>query len=146
MLSAEEENKAIKCLYDFIYYFNKKDKSKILNCLHYPHMAQSDNNDPTIYKNENEMWGYIGFLLDKLEKEENWNKSTLDKVEVINKSENAVQCLVEFNRRLKNNKSYATARGIWVATKKRGHWGLQIRAMIPVAGKISILAGAKLKD
>ena len=104
MLSSEEENKAVQCLYDFIYHFNNKDKSKILNCLHYPHMAQSDNNDPKIYKNQDEMWGYIGFLLNKLEKEENWNKSTLDKVEVINKSDNAVQCLVEFNRRLENNK------------------------------------------
>ena len=92
------------------------------------------------------MWGYIGFLLNKLEKEENWNKSTLDKVEVINKSNNAVQCLVEFNRRLKNNESYAFATGVWVATKKNGQWGLQIRVMIPIAGKISILAGAKLKD
>ena len=92
------------------------------------------------------MWGYIGFLLKKLEKEENWNKSTLDKVKVINKSENAVQCLVEFNRRLENNESYATANGIWVATKKNDHWGLQIRAMIPKDGKISILAGAKLED
>ena len=80
MISTDEENSAVQCLHDFIYYFNKKDKSKILNCLHYPHMAQSDNNDPTIYKNEEEMWGYIGFLLKKLEKEENWNKSTLDKV------------------------------------------------------------------
>ena len=146
MISTEEENKAVQCLHDFIYHFNKKDKSKILNCLHYPHMAQSDNNDPKIYKNEEEMWGYIGFLLKKLEKEENWNKSTLDRVEVINKSENAVQCLVEFSRRLENNQSYATAKGIWIATKKKGRWGLQIRTMIPVAGKISILAGAKLKD
>ena len=54
MISTEEENRAVQCLYDFIYYFNKKDKSKILNCLHYPHMAQSDNNNPTIYKNEEE--------------------------------------------------------------------------------------------
>ena len=83
-----------------------------------------------------------------------WDRATtlqnmghpVDKVEVINKSENAVQCLVEFNRRLKNNESYATARGVWVATKKNGHWGLQIRAMIPIAGKISILAGAKLNN
>ena len=79
MISTEEENRAVQCLHDFIYYFNKRDKSKILNCLHYPHMAQSDNNDPTIYKHKEEMWGYIGFLLKKLEKEENWNKSTLDK-------------------------------------------------------------------
>ena len=55
MISTEEENRAVQCLHNFIYYFNKKDKSTILNCLHYPHMAQSDNNDPTIYKNEEEM-------------------------------------------------------------------------------------------
>ena len=30
-------------------------------------MAQSDNSDPKIYKNEEEMWGYIGFLLNKLD-------------------------------------------------------------------------------
>ena len=118
MISTEEENRAVQCLNDFICYFNKRDKSKILNCLHYPHMAQSDNNDPAIYKNEEEMWGYIGFHLNKLEKEENWNKSTVDKVEVINKSENAVQCLVEFNRRLKNNESYATATGIGLQQKR----------------------------
>ena len=144
-LSTDEENKAIQCLHDFLIFFNKKDKDKILECLHYPHMAQSDNNDPRIYYSKEEMWSYIGFLLNKLETEEGWCKSTLDKVQVLNKSENAVQCLVEFNRRLKNDESYAKATGIWIATKKNNRWGLQIRTMIPTSGNISILAGANLK-
>ena len=107
-------------------------------------MAQSENNDPKIYANKEEMWGYIGFLLKKLETEENWHETTLDKVEVINCSENAIQCNVEFNRRYENKESFAKAVGIWTATKKQGKWGLQLRTMIPVSGKISILAGGKI--
>ena len=142
--SKKEENLAIKSLHDFIKYFNDKDKAKILSCLHYPHMAQSANNDPKIYFNNEEMWIYISFLLNKLEKEENWHKTTLDKVEVVNSSKNSVQCNVEFNRRYENNRSYAKAIGIWTSTKKQGKWGLQLRTMIPVSGKISILAGGKI--
>ena len=136
---------AIKSLHNFIQFFNEQNKDKILNCLHYPHMAQSENHDPKIYINKNEMWDYIGFLLNKLETEENWYMTTLDKVEVINSSKNVVQCNVEFNRRYSNKVSYAKAVGIWTTTKKRGRWGLQSRSMIPVSGKISILAGAKIK-
>tara|TARA_Y100001960_G_C14158192_1_gene579416 strand:+ start:65 stop:505 length:441 start_codon:yes stop_codon:yes gene_type:complete len=142
--NTEEEKLAIKSLHNFIQFFNEKDKDKILNCLHYPHMAQSENNDPKIYSNKEEMWGYIGFLLKKLETEENWHETTLDKVEVINCSENAIQCNVEFNRRYENKESFAKAVGIWTATKKQGKWGLQLRTMIPVSGKISILAGGKI--
>ena len=140
----DEEKLAIKSLHNFIQFFNKKDKDKILNSLHYPHMAQSENNDPKIYANKEEMWSYIGFLLNKLETEENWHKTTLDKVEVLNSSNNAVQCNVEFNRRYENKESYAKAVGIWTATKKQGKWGLQLRTMIPVSGKISILAGGEI--
>ncbi len=140
----DEEELAINSLNNFIQFFNEKDKNKILNCLHYPHMAQSENNDPKIYDNKEEMWKYISFLLNKLETEENWHKTTLDKVEVINSSNNAVQCNVEFNRRYENKESYAKAVGIWTATKKQGKWGLQLRTMIPVSGKISILAGGKI--
>ena len=139
-----EEKKAVKSLYQFIKFFNKKDKENILNCLHYPHMAQSKNNDPKIYFNKEEMWTYISFLLNKLETEESWQQTTLDKVQIVNSSKYSVQCKVEFNRRDDNKKSYAKAEGIWIATKKHGKWGLQLRAMIPVSGKISILAGGKI--
>ena len=53
----EEEKLAIKSLHNFIQFFNEKDKEKILNCLHYPHMAQSENNDPKIYEDKEEMGG-----------------------------------------------------------------------------------------
>ena len=31
MITTEEENRAVQCLHDFIYYFNKKDINKIIS-------------------------------------------------------------------------------------------------------------------
>ena len=139
------EKLAIQSLFDYIKNFNKKDKNKILDCLHFPHVAQSGQNEPKVYKNKEEIWSYLGFLLKKLETEENWDHSTLDKVEVINSSEDVVHCNIEFNRRYKNNKSYAKAIGIFVATKKSGRWGLQMRMMMPATDdQKMLLAGGKI--
>ena len=139
------EKLAIQSLFDYIKNFNEMDKDIILNCLHFPHVAQSGENDPKVYKNKEEIWSYLGFLLEKLETEENWDHSTLDKVEVINSSEDVVHCNIEFNRRDKKNQSYAMAKGIFVATKKSGRWGLQMRIMMPASdGQKMLLAGDKI--
>ena len=114
------EKLAVQSFFAYIKNFNKKDKNKILDCLHFPHVAQSRQNDPKVYKNKEEIWFYLGFLLEKLETKENWDHSTLDKVEVINNSEDVVHCDIEFIRRDKNNRSYAKAKGIFVATKRSG--------------------------
>ena len=77
---------------------------------------------------------------------ENWSFSTLDKCEIISKTDKTLQCLVEFNRRKKNKKSYGKAKGIWIATLIDNIWALQVRSMIPVSGKISSLAGTKVTN
>ena len=43
---------------------------------------------------------------------EEWSYSTLDKCEIINETDRTLQCLVEFNRRTKNKKSYGTATNV----------------------------------
>ena len=144
MKKTNDEELAVQSLYNYVQFFNEKDKYKILNCLHFPHMAHSENNDPIIYKNKDELWEYLSFLYNKLETEEDWDHSTLDKAEIINSSKNAVQCSVEFNRRYKNKQSYASAVGIFTSTKKDGKWGLQLRTMIPSSGNVT-LAGANTK-
>ena len=100
----DDDKLAVQSLYNYVSLFNEKNKDKILDCLHFPHMAQSENNDPVIYNSKEEIWSYLSFLYKKLETEENWDHSTLDKVEIIHSSKNAVQCSVEFNRRDKNKK------------------------------------------
>ena len=77
---------------------------------------------------------------------EYWHYSTLDKCKIINKTDKTIQCLVEFNRRTRDKKSYGTARGIWISTLRRNIWGLQIRSMIPVSGTISALAGTRMNN
>ena len=57
-------------------------------------MAHSENNDPIIYKNKDELWEYLSFLYNKLENEEDWDHSTLYKAEIIKSSKNAVQSSV----------------------------------------------------
>ena len=144
MKKTKDEELAVLSLYNYVQFFNEKDKDKILNCLHFPHMAHSENNDPIIYKNKDELWEYLSFLYNKLETEEDWDHSTLDKAEIITSSKNAVQCSVEFNRRYKNKQSYASAVGIFTSTKKDSKWGLQLRTMIPSSDNVT-LAGANTK-
>ena len=120
MKKTNDKELAVQSLYNYVQFFNEKDKNK------------------------DELWEYLSFLYNKLETEEDWNQSTLDKAEIINSSKNAVQCSVEFNRRYKNKQSYASAVGIFTSTKKDGKWGLQLRTMIPSSDNVT-LAGANTK-
>ena len=45
----DDDKLAVQSLYNYVSLFNEKNKDKILDCLHFPHMAQSENNDPVIY-------------------------------------------------------------------------------------------------
>ena len=78
MKKTNDKELAVQSLYNYVQFFNEKDKDKILNCLHFPHMAHSENNDPIIYKNKDELWEYLSFLYNKLETEVDWDHSTLD--------------------------------------------------------------------
>ena len=71
----DDDKLAVQSLYDYVSLFNEKNKAKILDCLHFPHMAQSENNDPVIYNNKEEIWSYLSFLYKKLETEKNWDRS-----------------------------------------------------------------------
>ena len=138
------EHPGILALKNFINAFNTLEKDKIINNLHFPHFTHSDGNQPIKYENGELFWNNLKIHLDEMVDKESWSFSTLDSCEVINETENTLQCLVEFNRRYKNKKSYGKAKGIWIATLINKKWALQIRSMIPVSGNISSLAGTKM--
>ena len=138
------EHPGILALKNFINAFNTLEKDKIINNLHVPHFTHSDGTQPIKYENGEIFWNNLKIQLDEMVDKENWSFSTLDSCEVINETENTLQCLVEFNRRYKNKKSYGKAKGIWIATLINKKWALQIRSMIPVSGNISSLAGTKM--
>ena len=140
----ENYHPGIKASYSFIDAFNTVEKKNIIQNLHFPHVTHSNGNEPIIYKNGEIFWNSLKIQFDQMIKLEEWSFSTLDKCEIINETDKTLQCLVEFNRRTKNKKSYGTAKGIWVATLIDNIWALQIRSMIPVSGRISSLAGTKM--
>ena len=140
----ENYHPGIKAFYNFIDAFNTVEKNNILQNLHFPHVTHSNGHEPIIYKNGEIFWDSLKIQFDQMIKLEEWSFSTLDTCKIINETDKTLQCLVEFNRRTKNKKSYGTAKGIWVATLIDNIWALQIRSMIPVSGRISSLAGTKM--
>ena len=138
------EHPGILALKNFINAFNTLEKDKIINNLHFPHFTHSDGNETIKYEDGEAFWNVLEIQLYEMVHIEKWSFSTLDKCEIINETDKTLQCLVEFNRRTKNKKSYGTAKGIWVATLIDNIWALQIRSMIPVSGRISSLAGTKM--
>lgn len=142
----DNKHPGIKSFYNFIDAFNTVDKNLIMQNLHFPHVTHSNGNEPVIYENGDVFWESLQIQFDQMIKLEEWSYSTLDKCEIINETDRTLQCLVEFNRRTKNKKSYGTAKGIWVATLIENIWALQMRSMIPVSGKISSLAGTKMAN
>ena len=140
------QHKGVKALYNFVDAFNSVEKNKIINNLHFPHYVHSNGNEPVIYETGEDFWKSLKTQFDQMINGEYWHYSTLDKCEIINETDKTIQCLVEFNRRTKDKKSYGTAKGIWISTLRRNIWGLQIRSMIPVSGTISALAGTKMNN
>ena len=140
------QHKGVKALYNFVDAFNSVEKNKIIKTLHFPHYVHSNGNEPVIYESGEDFWKYLKIQFDQMINGEYWHYSTLDKCEIINETDKTIQCVVEFNRRTKDKKSYGTAKGIWISTLRRNIWGLQIRSMIPVSGTISALAGTKMNN
>ena len=140
------QHKGVKALYNFVDAFNSVEKDKIINNLHFPHYVHSNGNEPVIYETGEDFWKSLEIQFDQMINGEYWHYSTLDKCEIINETDKTIQCVVEFNRRTKDKKSYGTAKGIWISTLRRNIWGLQIRSMIPVSGTISALAGTKMNN
>ena len=140
------QHKGVKALYNFVDAFNSVEKNKIINNLHFPHYVHSNGNEPVIYETGEDLWKSLKIQFDQMINGEYWHYSTLDKCEIINETDKTIQCVVEFNRRTKDKKSYGTAKGIWISTLRRNIWGLQIRSMIPVSGTISALAGTKMNN
>ena len=140
------QHKGVKALYNFVDAFNSVEKNKIINNLHFPHYVHSNGNEPVIYETGEVFWKSLQIQFDQMINGEYWHYSTLDKCEIINETDKTIQCLVEFNRRTKDQKSYGRAKGIWISTLRRNIWGLQIRSMIPVSGTISALAGTKMNN
>ncbi len=137
----DDAKSAIEALHTFMEAFNSLDKDRIVATLHFPHAVHSDGNDPTLYADGDEFWGFLKPQLANMKDREGWAYSTLDAVEVANETPNTIHVLVTFSRRNAAGDAYGVAKGLWVVTKKNERWALQVRSTVPKSGNISALAG-----
>lgn len=59
---------------------------------------------------------------------EGWSRSSLDKVEAVNVSDDKCHFNIEFSRYHENGEKYVTHQSLWIVTKKDGRWGIQGRS------------------
>jgi hypothetical protein len=60
--------------------------------------------------------------------EREWHHTSLDGRNVVQRSDDKFHVMVTFTRRMANGAPISTFDSLYVVTKYRGHWGIQIRS------------------
>ena len=120
------ETEAAKAIEAFFKAFNAHDNEAYHRVLHYPHIRINDNGRVLIIQDPVD-WS-LERALAFLAKNEGWEYSTLDSMEVIHASEVKVHFNIEFSRYKEDGTRYAVHKSLWIVTKKDGHWGVQARS------------------
>jgi hypothetical protein len=70
----------------------------------------------------------LTFDFEAMKKNQDWVKSTMDSHEVTMVFPDKVHFRIVFSRHNSKGERYLTMEGIYIATKKDGKWGLQVRS------------------
>ena len=124
MTNSELAQKAIE---NFFNAFNAHDGEAYLKALHFPHIRINAKGDVTVSKDASELMS-LERVLDYLVKNEGWDHSTLDNVELIDASDEKVHFKIQFSRYHPDGTQYAVHNSIWIITKKDAQWGVQARS------------------
>jgi hypothetical protein len=119
-MSVEQARNAIDA---FFKAFNARDMEALKDSLNYPHVRIAIGR-VAIAKDRSEFRG--GF--DGLAEREGWDRSTLDKADVVHASDNKVHFAIEFSRYKKDGTKYVTHKSLWIVTRLGDHWGVQARS------------------
>jgi len=119
-MSVEQARKAIEAFFDA---FNARDIEKLRDALNYPHVRLASGR-VLFFKDRSETKTRFDYLVEQ----EGWDRSSLDKAEVIHAGEDKVHFAVEFSRYKKDGAKYVTHKSLWIITNQDGHWGVQARS------------------
>ena len=119
-MSAEQARNAIDA---FFKAFNARDVEALKDALNYPHVRIASGR-VTIAKDRSEFKGRFDVLIER----EGWDRSTLDKADVVHASDNKVHFAVEFSRYKKDGTKYVTHKSLWIVTRLGDRWGVQARS------------------
>lgn len=120
----EEARKAID---DFFVAFNNRDNQSLKDLYNFPHVFLFGNGAARIAEDADGM--AVNF--ERMREREGWHRSTLDTIEATSVSEEKVHFELVFSRYREDGVKYSSVPALWILTKQDGHWGIQIRSLMP---------------
>jgi len=106
--------------------FNGSDAEGTAGYLNYPHLFLIQGNVAEAKTPDEAKPNF-----DQMRKAQNWAFSTFDSLEPSIVTENKVHWEVVFSRWHPDGTRYLTIPALWVTTKVDGHWGFQLRSLMP---------------
>ena len=127
-LSAQDDlTEARAALDEYFRAFNAEDNEALVAISNFPRLSLGRNGQVVVRAEAADI--ETDFLL--LRQVEGWDHSTLDLVEAVQVSPDAVHFKVVFSRRKVDGAPYRTVPGLFVITKQDGEWGLQLQSILP---------------
>lgn len=121
------EIEASGAIESFFKAFNAHDNEAYMKTLHFPHIRINGKGDVLKVQSAADFRS-LEKTLAFLARNEGWDHSTLDSMEVVHAGEVKVHFSIEFSRYKKDGTRYAVHRSLWIVTKKNGRWGVQARS------------------
>lgn len=127
-LSAQDDlADARAALDEYFRAFNAEDNDALAAISNFPRVSIGRNGQVVVREEPAAI--ETDFLL--LRQVEGWDHSTLDLVEAVQASPDAVHFKVVFSRRKVDGAAYRTVPGLFVMTKQDGEWGLTLQSILP---------------
>jgi hypothetical protein len=107
---------------NFFVAFNNEDNDELQKYMTFPHMFLNRNGSVSVSE---ERWD---MNFEAMKERQDWVKSTLDSHKATMVFEDKVHFRIVFGRVNSKGEKYYTKEGVYIATKKDGKWGLQVRS------------------
>lgn len=102
--------------------FNNEDNEAMQKYMTFPHLFLRRNGGVSV---EPERWT---MNFERMKEDQDWVKSTLDSHSVTMVFPDKIHFKIAFSRHNSKGEKYMTQEGVYIATKKDGKWGLQVRS------------------
>ena len=133
---SDPEQRARQLLDDFFVAFNAADNPAMRKLANFPHAFIFGNGRMQVSADASE----FGIDFAGMRAREQWDKSTLDSVRAVDVSEDKVHFEIVFSRYRPDGTIYWTVPALWIVTRQDGHWGIQLRSLMPAIDSTSVAA------
>lgn len=119
---------AQQAVLDFFTAFNAGDIEGVSQPLNYPHVFLAGGGTRVA---ENPSATSVRPSFGRMRESQGWHMSSVDSLEASHVSRNKVHFDLVFSRWHPDGTRYLTIPALWIMTRNDGHWGIQLRSLMP---------------